>query len=76
MSWTCSLDSCVLVSVAAMVPSDPIEIFDPAVKAATTFAVSVTSALASIAFNFEWSASVNTFESDALPTRVLISAAV
>ena len=44
--------------------------------AAVTFAVSVTSALASMLFSFVWSASVKTFESDALPTSVLISAAV
>ena len=76
MSCTCSLDSWVFVSVAEIVPSDPIEILEPADNAATTFAVSVTSALASIAFNFEWSASVNTFESEADSTNVRISLAV
>ena len=46
------------------------------VNALPTFAESVTSALASIPSNFVWSASVNTFESLALSTNVLISAAV
>ena len=44
--------------------------------AAVTLAVSVTSALASIPFSLEWSASVKTLESVALSTSVLISAAV
>ena len=44
--------------------------------AAVTLAVSVTSALASIALSLEWSASVNTFESVAASTAALISASV
>ena len=44
--------------------------------AAVTLVASVTSALASIAFNLESKASVNTLESEAFPTKVLISAAV
>ena len=45
-------------------------------KAAVMFALSVTSALASIAFNLLWSVSVNTFESVAASTAALISALV
>ena len=45
-------------------------------RADFTFASSVTSALASIAFSFVWSASVNTFESVAASTADLISAFV
>ena len=47
-SSTCSSDNCVLVSVEAIVPPAEIVTLVPAVKAATTLAVSVTSALASI----------------------------
>ena len=46
----------------------------PAVKAATTLVVSVTSALASIAFSLEWSASVNVLESVPASTAATISA--
>ena len=45
-----------------------------AAKADLTLVVSVTSAEASIAFNLEWSVSVNTFESVAASTAALISA--
>jgi len=48
----------VFVSVAEIVPSDAIAILLPAVKAATTLVVSVTSAEASIAFNLVNRASV------------------
>ena len=65
-----------LVSVAVIVPSVPMLMFEPADKAATTFAVSVTSAEASIALSLVWSASVNTLESEADSTSALISAAV
>ena len=60
----------------AIVPLDAIVIFVPAVRAATTLAVSVTLALASIALSLVWSASVNTLESLAASTAVLISALV
>ena len=55
-----------------------IEVNSESIKApaAVTLVASVTSALASIAFNFEWSASVNTFESVAASTAALISASV
>ena len=42
--------------------------------AASTFVASVTSAEASMAFNFEWSASVNVFESVPASTAATISA--
>ena len=42
---TCAVVSCVFVSVADIVPLAAICTFVPAVRAATTFAVSVTSAL-------------------------------
>ena len=64
------------MSVDAIVPSDPIDMFEPADSAATTFAVSVTSAEASMPSSFVWSASVNTLESVAESTKVRISLAV
>ena len=63
--WSNALTSAILVS--------SLSINAPAL---VTLAVSVTSALASIAFNLVWSASVNTFESEALSTNALISLAV
>ena len=50
--------------------------FAPAVSAATTLAVSVTSADASIAFSLVWSASVKTLLSVAASTAARISASV
>ena len=75
---TSAVDNCVLVvvSVELIVPSAAICTLVPAVNALTTFTVSVTSAEASIAFNLEWSASVNVFESVAASTAALISAFV
>ena len=63
--WSNAFTSAILVS--------SLSINAPAL---VTLAVSVTSALASIAFSLLWSASVKTFESDAASTAVLISAFV
>ena len=57
--------------MSLIVPPNEEDINAPA---AATFVASVTSAEASIAFNLEWSASVNTLESDAASTAALISA--
>ena len=59
-----------------MVPLAAIVTLVPAVRAATTLVVSVTSALASTALSLVWSASVNTFESVAASTAARISALV
>jgi len=59
-----------------MVPSPAIAILVPAVKAATTLVVSVTSALASIFSSFDFSESVKAFVSVSPSYAVLISAPV
>ena len=50
-----------MVSVEDIVPLAAIATLVPAVRAATTLVVSVTSALASIAFSLVWSALVKSF---------------
>ena len=79
-NWVDSLPtvntSVIAIWAAEIWPPALILILVPADKAFTTFDVSVISAPASIAFNFVWSASVNTFESVAASTAVLISASV
>ena len=65
-----------MLSVELIVPSEAIATFVPAVNAATTFVVSVTSALASIPSNLLWSLSVNAFVSEFDSYNVFISDAV
>ena len=69
MSCTCSSDSWVLVSVDEIVPSVPMAMLEPADSAATTFAVSVTSADASMPSSLE--PSEDTSLPSTLPTFVM-----
>ena len=61
--------------VTPLIPARSVTSESISAPAAVTFAVSVTSADASIPSNLLWSASVKTFEFDALSTSDLISAA-
>ena len=61
------------MSVDEIVPSDPIAMLVPAVSAETTFAVSVTSAEASIALSLLRSALVNAFDAVPLMVRASVS---